>query len=786
MKNLETYNFAEREEHWRKSWEENGVYRFDEQLDAPVYSVDTPPPYVTAAHLHTGHILSYSQAEFIVRYKRMQGFNVLYPMGFDDNGYPTERYVEKKYEIDKAKIKREEFIALCLKDTKVGAENYKTLWNQLGISVDWTRTYSTIDSRCQRVSQRSFLELLKKGVLYRRNEPTLWCPTCQTALAQADLEDKESESFMNSIDFLIDGEPYTIATTRPELLPACVALFANPTDERYSKLKGKKARVPLSGHAVPILFDASVASEFGTGLMMVCTWGDAEDVRKVREFNLEPRAILERGGILNALAGQYQGLRLKEARKSILEDLKKEGSLRDQNTIKHITNVHERCETPVEFIPTTQWFISVLDIKGKLLEKGRQLHWYPAHMSKRYEDWVSGVKWDWCISRQRYYGVPIPVWYCKNCETVIPATESALPVDPKEVKPPIDACNKCGSKEFIPEADVMDTWATSSCTPFIIPELAGGSTLRKQVFPNSLRPQAFEIIRTWIFYSMIKAHYHFDSIPFHNVMISGHGLDEQGRKISKRLGNYVEPEKLLTEYGADAIRYWATGATLGSNHRFDSQDVKKGKHTVNKLWNAAKFCSMYIQPIYPETPTLEPEDRWILHTLNIAIQEATEAFERYEYSDVRGILDRFFWGTFCDYYLEIVKHRATEAGAGYAMYHCLKNILKMYAPLLPFVTEEIYQNLFMESESAISIHRSNWPEVMSDWKMNAADLDLVEQFIREVDAGRKEKATRGLRFKDEMPDYLIQGAMDRKIFGDKLRKVLNVKNFAESRSGENS
>lgn len=781
MKNLETYNFAEREEHWRNYWEEQGIYRFDEASNAPVYSVDTPPPYVTAAHLHAGHILSYSQAEFIVRYKRMRGFNVLYPMGFDDNGYPTEQYVEKKYAIDKAKIRRDEFIELCLKETKIGVDNYKSLWNKLGISVDWSRTYSTIDQRCQRVSQQSFLELLKKDVLYRRNEPTLWCTTCQTALAQADLEDKESESFMNSIDFSIEGQPYTIATTRPELLAACVALFANPDDERYQKFQGKTARVPLFEHDVPILFDTSVLPEFGTGLMMVCTWGDTEDVRKVREFNLEARVILGKEGILNNLAGKYQGLRLADARKSILEDLKLGGYLREQPAIKHVSNVHERCETPVEFIPTTQWFIRVLNIKDELLEKGRQLNWHPVHMRKRYEDWVSGVKWDWCISRQRYYGVPIPIWYCKACGTIIPADTKNLPVDPKEATPAITACPKCGSGEFIPETDVMDTWATSSCTSFMIPEFIENRELRKKAFPNSLHPQAFEIIRTWIFYSMIKAHYHFDSIPFQNVMISGHGLDEQGLKISKRLGNFIEPEKLLTEYGADAIRYWATGAALGSNHRFDPQDVKKGKHTVNKLWNAAKFCSTYINSTdTAEIPTLEPEDRWILHKMNAVILAATEAFERYEYSDVRGILDQFFWGTFCDYYLEIIKHRANEAGACYAMFHCLKNTLKVYAPLLPFVTEELYQSMFKDSEGIESIHRTSWPKAEDGWRMDEAGIEQVEAFIREVDAARKEKSARGLRFKDVMPDYTIQNGIDRGLFGEKLQKMLNITSFVES------
>jgi len=576
-------DFREREARLKKFWEDNQIYRFEDQAGSPIYSVDTPPPYVSADHLHAGHILSYSQAEFIVRYKRMKGYNVLYPMGFDDNGLPTERYVEKKYNIDKSKITRHEFVKLCLEETKIGSQNYKRLWTDLGISVDWSKTYSTIDPLCQRFSQWSFIELYKKGKAYRKTEPMLWCTFCQTALAQADLEDKEVTS--------------------------------------------------LQGH------------------------------------------------------------------------------LLKQEPIKHVTNVHERCGTIVELIPTTQWFIEVLPIKDKLIALGRELNWYPTYMRNMYEDWVNGLKWDWCISRQRYYGVPFPIWFCKECGEIIPADTKNLPIDPTEDCPSIAACPGCGGREFIPDNDVMDTWATSSCTPFTIPELIENIDLRKEIFPISLRPQAFEIIRTWIFYSMVKAYYHFGTIPFTNVMISGHGLDEHGRKISKRLGNYIEPEKLLAEYSADAIRYWATGATLGSNHRFNLEDIKKGKHTVNKLWNAAKFCFTYIEHFTPEAGVeynLELEDKWILHELNSAIRACSDAFERYEYAEVRTVLGKFFWGTFCDYYLEIIKHRATEDSAKYTMFACLFNTLKLYAPIMPFITEELYQLLYKKYEGIISIHKLDY------------------------------------------------------------------------------
>ncbi len=745
---LHENDFREREARLKKFWEDKQIYRFEDQAGSPIYSVDTPPPYVSADHLHAGHILSYSQAEFIVRYKRMKGYNVLYPMGFDDNGLPTERYVEKKYNIDKSKITRHEFVKLCLEETKIGSQNYKRLWTDLGISVDWSKTYSTIDPLCQRFSQWSFIELFKKGKAYRKTEPMLWCTFCQTALAQAELEDKEVTSFLNYIAFDIEGKKYSIATTRPELIPACVALFANPHDERYRHLEGKKARVPLYTHEVPIHFDEAVSPELGTGLMMVCTWGDIEDIKKLRELPLKAREAIDPQGKMTPITGKYEGMHLAEARKAI-----------------------------VEFIPTTQWFIEVLPIKDKLIALGRELNWYPTHMRNMYEDWVNGLKWDWCISRQRYYGVPFPIWFCKECGEIIPADTKNLPIDPTEDCPSIAVCPGCGGREFIPDNDVMDTWATSSCTPFIIPELIENIELRKEIFPISLRPQAFEIIRTWIFYSMVKAYYHFGTIPFTNVMISGHGLDEHGRKISKRLGNYIEPEKLLAEYSADAIRYWATGATLGSNHRFNLEDVKKGKHTVNKLWNAAKFCFTYIEHFTPEAGVeynLELEDKWILHELNNAIRACSDAFERYEYAEVRTVLGKFFWGTFCDYYLEIIKHRATEDSAKYTMFVCLFNTLKLYAPIMPFITEELYQLLYKKHEGIISIHKTQWPEWNSNRIMDEQEYKQMKHLLEEIDAIRKEKKEKGLRYKDVLDTYRLRTEIDTTSLIEKLKLIFSI------------
>ncbi|MFA5013807.1 MAG: valine--tRNA ligase, partial [Candidatus Paceibacterota bacterium] len=568
------YNFKETEEKWRKTWDEQALFKFDYGEGDKLYVVDTPPPYVSAEHLHAGHIMSYAQAEFIVRFKRMQGYKVFYPMGFDDNGLPTERFVEKKYNINKSKITRSEFIKLCLEETEEGIETYKDLWNKLGISVDWSKTYSTIAPLATKVSQRSIIDLYKKGVLYKKELPILWCPFCQTAISQSDLEDKTRASKMNYIYFeLPNGKTALIATTRPELLPACAALYANPKDERYKDLIGKTAKVPLFEYEVPIKASEKVEKETGTGLMMVCTWGDQEDLEKWRTDNLETRNVLTEDGRMNELAGKYKGMKIEEARKAIIADLAEKGFLEKQEEIEQTVNVHERCETPTELIQSKQWFIKIADLKETWLEMGRKIKWYPEHMINNYELWVNSLKWDWCVSRQRYYGVPFPFWICCDCGEIIVADEASLPVNPFEQDPPVRQCPKCGSNKINPETDVMDTWATSSCTPFLLKELGNN----KNLFPCDLRPNAHEIIRTWDFYSIVKSYYHFNDIPFKNIMVSGHGLDEHGKKISKRLGNYVPSDKLVEEYGADAVRYWATGAGLGQNLRFSPIEIKKGK-----------------------------------------------------------------------------------------------------------------------------------------------------------------------------------------------------------------
>ncbi|MBU1036712.1 valine--tRNA ligase [Patescibacteria group bacterium] len=755
------YNFKEKEKHWQNFWAEEKIYQFNPQSQKSFYTVDTPPPTVSADYLHAGHIMSYSQAEFIVRYKRMRGFEVYYPMGFDDNGLPTERYVEKKYNLNKNNINRAEFIKKCLAETKIAIQTYRNLWQILGISVDWTKTYSTINQHSQRISQWSFLDLFKKGKLIHKDDPVYWCTNCQTALAQADLEDTEESSFLNYLTFKTkDNKEFLIATSRPELLPACVALFFNPKDERYKKLAGKKAQVPLFNQQVPILADEDVDIDYGTGLMMVCTWGDIEDVKKCRKYDLTYRAVFTQDGKLNELAKEFAGLKIDKARQEIIKKLKAEGFLKKQEEIIHVLNTHERCKTPVEFIKTKQWFIDILSVKNKLLAQINKLKWYPSYMKKRAIDWINALNQDWCISRQRFYGVPFPVWYCQQCGEVIVAQEKDLPIDPLQTQPSNYQCAKCKSNKLIPEKDIMDTWMTSSVTPLIIAGLIEDKAVQKKLYPINLRPQAFEIIRTWLFYTVVKSYYHHQSLPFYEVMISGHGLDDKGQKISKRLGNFIPAEKIVEKYGADAVRYWATGSTLGENLRYNEQEIKKGSRTVTKLYNAAQFCFLHFKKDDYSKLKIDDlllEDKWILHYLNQTVKNSVKYFDNYQYSKARDEVDNFLWHYFCDNYLEFVKHRLyqnePDKKAKTVLSYCLLAIIKMYAPIMPFIAEEIYNLYFADFVKTKSIHLTSWPEIIKNLKYSSKETEEFEKVLSVIRDIRKYKSEKQISLGEEVGEY---------------------------------
>jgi len=750
----------------QETWEKEGLYSYPSEGRRPVFSIDTPPPTVSG-HLHLGHVYSYSHADFMARFWRMRGYRVFYPMGFDDNGLPTERLVEKQLGITAEQVGRKAFIEKCLEISERAEADYRRLWQRLGLSVDWRHTYRTIDEYSQRTSQFSFIDLYMKGRLYRQQAPTIWCPECRTAIAQAELDDKVRQSEFVTLPFKLEnGQTLPVATTRPELLPACVAIFVHPDDPRFKSLPGKQARVPLFGQRVPILQDAQADPQKGTGAVMCCTFGDAADVDWWRTYKLPLVEIMQADGRLSEAGGEFAGKTVSAARRSIKEALESQKFILERRATSQSVRVHERCDTPIEYILTRQWFVKVLDEKERFLEIGDRIHWYPEHMRSRYRAWVENLHWDWCISRQRYFGVPFPVWYCQDCDEVILAEPSQLPVDPSVDKPP-HACPNCGSQRFIPEKDVQDTWATSSLSPQIVggwlarqearektdrrnPESLAGEDitpgeLYQQVFPFSLRPQAHEIIRTWTFYTIVKSHYHFSSLPWESVLISGWGLAGEGLgKISKsRGGGPLPPMEMIERYSADALRYWAASTATGKDALINEDKIQMGAKLVTKLWNVARFSERFLQDnldlaskeALPSAAVLTPADRWIVSRTQRLIRRVTQLFEQYEYAAAKSELETFFWTELADNYLEMSKQRLYQpqhpqrAGARQALQQALLNLIKLLAPVLPFVSDAIYRELFAQQEGVQSIHGSAWPEAdpaLEDASAEALGATLID------------------------------------------------------------
>jgi valyl-tRNA synthetase len=712
------YAPATREPEIAAFWQEAGIYDFTPDQPGPVYSIDTPPPTVSGL-LHLGHVYSYSHTDFIARFRRMRGAAVFYPMGFDDNGLPTERLVERQLGARVSEIGREAFIATCLEVSEEAEDAYRALWQRLGLSVDWRYTYRTIDVESRRMAQWSFLDLYRKELAYRQTAPAIWCPECQTAIAQAELDDLERTSEFSTLAFALEnGETLPIATTRPELLPACVAIFVHPDDARFAGLVGQQARVPLFGQRVPVLADPQAEPEKGTGAVMCCTFGDVTDVVWWRTHALPLRSVIGRDGRLTALAGEYAGLSITMGRERIIAALAQAGLVLDRRPVAQSVRVHERCDTPVEYIMTPQWFVRVLDRKPELLAAGKAIAWHPASMGARYREWVENLHWDWCISRQRAFGVPFPVWHCDACGTIMLAREDELPVDPIE-RAPAQPC-ACGSTSLTPETDVMDTWATSSLSPQIVGQYLRNPALYARVFPFALRPQAHEIIRTWAFTTIVKSLYHFATLPFREVAISGWGIAAPGAgKISKsRGGGPMAPLAMIERYSADAVRYWAASTGFGKDSVISEEKIQTGQKLVTKFWNAARFAERFLDEEIPGLPAgLPPADAWILSRLQRLVARATELLEAYDYAAAKSEVESFFWQALTDNYLELVKLRLYgEAGpareaARATLHTVLLTLVKLFAPFLPYVTEEIYRGLFAAGEGAPSVHRARWPEV---------------------------------------------------------------------------
>ena len=759
------------EDRWIKTWEDHGTYAFDRTKGrGQVYSIDTPPPTVSGT-LHVGHVFSYTQTDVMARFQRMLGKEVFYPIGWDDNGLPTERRVQNHYGVrcdpsipyDSAfvapptpqrppiAISRPNFVELCGLLTTEDEAAFEALFRRLGLSVDWRQQYTTIGRRAQRVSQRGFLRMLKGGQVYRHEAPTLWDVDFQSSVAQAELEDRDTSGAYHRLRFQVEGNPpLFIETTRPELLAACVALVAHPDDERYQSLFGTIATTPLFGVEVPVLSHPLAEPDKGSGVAMVCTFGDLTDVIWWRELALETRTIVGRDGRLENITfgdapfpsvdvghaqvryDELAGKTTKQARTHIVEQLRASGDLVDEpRAITHAVKYYERGERPLEIVSSRQWYVQTLDITDDLIARGREIHWHPPFMRSRYESWVEGLNGDWNISRQRFFGVPFPVWYrvredgsIDDVDPLIP-DESRLPIDPSVDAPAgYQEAQRGMSGGFIADPDVMDTWATSSLTPEIAGRWEEDPDLFERIFPMDLRPQAHEIIRTWLFSTVVRSNSLHQSVPWTNAAISGWILDPDRKKMSKSIGNVVVPTELLETKGTDAVRYWASSARLGVDTIFDDRQMQIGRRLAIKILNASKFILTQIGDDRAAAPaTLEALDDAMLARLQAVVIEATAAFSNYEQARALEISEQFFWD-FCDNYLELVKNRAyrNDAGSGsarHALELALSVILRLFAPFLPFATEEVW-SWWLEG----SVHRAAWPDA-DEFKALTRDPELL-------------------------------------------------------------
>ncbi|MEM2908124.1 MAG: valine--tRNA ligase [Candidatus Hadarchaeales archaeon] len=744
---------------WQRRWEELGIYRFRrEDFKTPTYVIDTPPPY-PSGEFHMGTALNWTYFDIVARYKRMRGYNVFFPQGWDCHGLPTEVQVERRYGIRKGDLPPEKFRELCVKLTEENIAHMREEMRSLGFSIDWTTEYRTMDPSYYRKTQLSFVQLYKKGLIYRGEHPVNWCPRCETAIADAEVEYEEREATLNYIKFKVHGEDdcLIIATTRPEYLHACVVVAVHPEDERYQKYVGKKLEVPLFGQVVEVIADREVDPEFGTGVVMVCTFGDKTDVRWVKRHKLPVvRAIDERGRTTEA-AGKYAGLTLEECKKKVIEDLSEADLLVKQEKLKQSLGTCWRCKTPVEILSKPQWFMSVLQLKDEAIEGAKRVRWVPEYMRTRLIDWIESMDWDWVISRQRLFATPIPAWYCSSCGEPVVANEEQLPVDPVKDSPPVERCPKCGGGSFEPERDVLDTWMDSSIT---IAVHAGWPEMDRRLFPADLQPNGTDIIRTWDYYLLVRHLALVGEVPYRTVLINGMVFGEDGRKMSKSLGNYVDTTFARSKYGADALRQWAAiGASTGSDVPFSWKDVDYGYRFLRKFWNAARFAGLNflgtkVLEMDPNELEFRPADRWILSRLNRLVEQVTNYLEEFQFNRALSAIQTFIWHEFCDMYIEEVKHRLyggdpTADAARYTLYMVVLTATKLLAPFVPHFAEEVYQTYFAADYPYPSVHVSDWPA--PDKRFVDETSEKVGELVNLViSAIRQFKSERGMALSKEL------------------------------------
>jgi valyl-tRNA synthetase len=795
---------------WDEWWEVTGTYRFDPtKRREEIFAIDTPPPTASGS-LHVGHVCSYTHTDLMARFQRMRGKTVFYPMGWDDNGLPTERRVQHYFGVrcdpslpydpgfdvealerpgeEPVAVSRPNFIELCERLTAEDEKAFEALFRLLGLSVDWTQTYTTIDERSRRASQRAFLRLLDRGLAYQLEAPTMWDVDFQSAIAQAEIEDREIDGLYHRVRFdLADGDgSVEIETSRPELIPACVAVVVNPSDDRFAAIVGRTVRTPLFGAEVPILAHELAEPEKGTGAAMICTFGDLTDVTWWRELKLPARVVVQRDGTIAPsrwgeagwesldveAAGRAQdelaGLPTRRARTRIAKLLAGSGHLLGEPTpVRHAVKFYERGERPLEVVSSRQWFVKTIEFRERLLELGRELRWHPAHMGARYASWVEGLNGDWCVSRQRFFGVAFPVWYpldedgVPDHEHPLLPGEGRLPVDPSSDVPEGYEEDQRGKPNgFVGDPDIMDTWATSSLTPHIAGHWEEDDGLFGRVFPMDLRPQAHEIIRTWLFYTVLKSMLEHDALPWSDAAISGFVMDPDRKKMSKSKGNVVTPTEMFERHSPDAVRYWAGSSRLGIDTIFDEQQMRVGRKLAIKILNASRFALGSLKG--EEGAIAEPLDRSMVARLSELVVEATRAFEAYDHAKALEQTERFFWG-FTDDYLELVKGRAygthgpQAAGSAIAALRlALDVLLRLFAPFLPYVTEEVW-SWWRQG----SVHRAAWPTPGELEAVERADPLAFETAAWVLGEVRKAKALQKRSLKAAVERVVVRDTSER-------------------------
>lgn len=714
-----SYEANKIEKKWQEKWREWDIHQFDrEDQDTPTYVIDTPPPY-PSGEFHIGNALNWIYFDFVARYKRMQGFNVLFPQGWDCHGLPTEVQVEKQHDIRKGDISREKFRELSVDLTEKNIEHMREEMNSLGLTIDWSTEYRTMDPEYYGKTQLSFLRLFADDLVYRGKHPVNWCPRCETAIADAEVEYEDREGSLNYIRFKVKkrDDYLIIATTRPELLPACVLAAVHPDDERYAKYVGKELEVPIFGQTVEVVEDREVDPDFGTGAVMICTFGDKSDVQWVKRYDLPVVEAINEKGELTSPAGEYSGLTVEEGKEKMIEDLDEKGILENREPLEQSVGVCWRCKTPVEILTKDQWFMNVTDLNDEVVREAEKVRWVPDHMRLRLQEWARSMDWDWVISRQRIFATPIPVWYCSDCGRPILAEEQQLPVNPIQEDPPADECPECGSADFEPEEDVLDTWMDSSIT---IAVHAGWPDMNPRLFPADLQPNGTDIIRTWDYYLLVRHLALLGEAPYETVLINGMVFGEDGRKMSKSEGNYVETTEARNRHGTDALRQWAAiGATPGSDVPFAWKEVDFGRRFLRKLWNAARFSAPHIADVNLdwdyEDLEMRPPDKWILSRVNEVVKESARHMDDFKFNQALKEIRTFAWHEFCDMYIEEVKHRLYGDGpssdaAKYALYQVLWAVTRLLAPFIPHFSEEIYHIHFSSNYPQNSVHQSDWPE----------------------------------------------------------------------------